>query len=95
MSSITIHDLDHELDRKLTEEAHRSKKSKNQTVKDFLARALGMRVDGRYADDYREFCGLWSEDELKAFNKLQAENSKIDAHFGEIDDLLRVAMGSS
>jgi hypothetical protein len=94
MSSITIHDLDHELDRKLTEEARRSKKSKNQTVKDFLARAVGMQVHGRYSDDYREFCGLWDADELKAFNNLQSDNSKIDAHFGEIDGLLRVAMGS-
>jgi ABC-type phosphate/phosphonate transport system substrate-binding protein len=79
MSSITIHDLDHELDRKLTEEARRSRKSKNQVVKDFLARALGMQVHGRYSDDYGEFCGRWSEDELKTFNRLQAENSKIDA----------------
>lgn len=79
MSSMTIHDLDLDLDRKLTEEARRSRKSKNQIVKDFLARALGMQVHGRYSDDYREFCGLWSENELNAFNKLQAENSKIDA----------------
>jgi hypothetical protein len=48
-------------------------------VKDFLARALGIPVHGRYSDDYREFCGLWSEDELIVFNKLQMENSKIDA----------------
>jgi len=79
MSSITIHNLDLNLDQKLTEEARRSRKSKNQIVKEFLARALGMPVRGRYSDDYREFCGLWNADELKAFNKLQEENSAIDA----------------
>ncbi len=78
MSSITIHDLDHELDRKLSEEAQRSKKSKNQLIKDFLARALGLPTQGRYSDDYREFCGLWSAADLRAFNRIQAENSRID-----------------
>lgn len=41
--------------------------------------ALGMRVDGRYADDYREFCGLWSAGDLAAFNATQTENSSVDA----------------
>lgn len=79
MSSITIHALDADLDRRLSEEARRSKKSKNQLVKGLLTRSLGMPVDGRYADDYREFCGLWSAGELAAFNGSQAENSSIDA----------------
>jgi ABC-type phosphate/phosphonate transport system substrate-binding protein len=79
MSSITIHALDSELDQRLTEEARSRKKSKNQLVKELLARSLGMRVDGRYADDYREFCGLWSAGELAAFNTTQTENSRVDA----------------
>jgi len=79
MSSITIHALDSSLDLRLTEEARSRKKSKNQLVKELLARSLGMRVDGRYADDYREFCGLWSAGELAAFNATQTENSSVDA----------------
>jgi len=78
MSSITIHALDHNLDQRLSLEAKRSKKSKNQLVKDLLARSLGMSVDGKYADDYREFCGLWSASEFAAFNASQAENSRVD-----------------
>ena len=81
MSSFTIHALDHNLDQRLSLEAKRSRKSKNQFVKDILARSLGMPVDGKYTDDYREFCGLWSAAEMAAFNASQAENSRVD--FGD------------
>jgi len=43
-----------------------------------VPRSLGMPVDGKYADDYREFCGLWSAAEFIAFNASLAENSRID-----------------
>jgi len=78
MSSITIHELDPILDRRLTEEAKRSRKSKNQFIKETLSRSLGLPVSGRYADDYREFCGLWSPAERDAFDSFQAENARID-----------------
>ncbi|PKL07860.1 MAG: hypothetical protein CVV51_11955 [Spirochaetae bacterium HGW-Spirochaetae-7] len=79
MGSITIHALDHNLDLRLSEEARRSKKSKNQMVKDLLARSLGMSVECKFADDYREFCGLWSTDDLAAFTTSQTDNSRVDA----------------
>jgi len=79
MGSITIHALDAGLDRRLSEEARRSKRSKNQLVKDLLSRSLGMPVGGVFADDYREFCGLWTAADLAAFNSTQAENSIVDA----------------
>ncbi len=78
MSSITIHAMDADLEQRLTEEARLRKKSKNQLVKDLLAGSLGMRVQGKFADDYREFCGLWSAQDLVAFNVLQAGNSEVD-----------------
>ncbi len=78
MGSITIHAMDEGLDRRLAEEARRGKKSKNQLVKELLARSLGLRSESRYADDYREFCGLWSAEEAAAFNAAQADNSRID-----------------
>lgn len=78
MSSITIHAPDPILDRRLAEEAMRCGKSKNQMVKDLLARALGLPVEGRHTDDYCEFCGLWSVEERAAFDALQAGNSRVD-----------------
>ena len=78
MGSFTIHHLDAELDLKLTQEAKRAKKSKNQLIKELLARSLGMPEGEVYADEYREFCGLWSSTEKEAFDALQEKNSSID-----------------
>jgi hypothetical protein len=63
VGSITIHELEEALDTRLTQEARRTKTSKNQMVKDLLSRSLGLRIDGAFADDYREFwewerCGV-------------------------------------
>jgi hypothetical protein len=79
MGSITIHTLDTELDLRLTEEARRRKTSKNRLVKELLARSLGMPARGYFADDYREFCGVWTPDERAAFEKHQADNARVDA----------------
>jgi hypothetical protein len=78
MSSITIHNLDAELDRKLTDEARRRKKSKNQLIKDLLAKDMGLRVEGRYSDDYQDFCGLWKQEDLEEFNRVQEANARVD-----------------
>jgi hypothetical protein len=78
MSSITIHALDNALDIRLTEEARSAKKSKNQLIKDLLSWSLGLRTDGAFTDDYREFCGLWNEAEYALFQSSQADNSRVD-----------------
>ncbi len=79
MSSITIHELDTVLDRRLSEEAKRNQISKNQFIKETLSRALGLPVSGRFVDEYREFCGVWTSVEQDTFNSFQAENVQIDA----------------
>ncbi len=78
MSSITIHDLDRDLDRRLSDEAKRRKTSKNRLVKELLAASLGLPVSGRYGDDYREFCGLWTAEEAAEFDVNQAGNRRVD-----------------
>jgi hypothetical protein len=78
MASITIHSLETDLDLRLTEEARRAKKSKNQLVKELLSRSLGLRTDDSFADDYREFCGLWNREEYETFLASQLDNSRID-----------------
>lgn len=78
MSSITIHNMDAELDRRLSDEAKRRKTSKNRLVKELLADSLGLPLSGRYSDDYREFCGLWTAEDLLEFNTAQADNRRID-----------------
>ena len=78
MSSITIHNIDKELDLKLTQTAKEERISKNKLIKNILARASGLPVDGAGADDYREFCGLWSDEETDEFDHVQLENSRVD-----------------
>lgn len=79
MGSITIHALDEALDLRLSQEARSAKKSKNRLVKDLLAQSLGLKIEGAFSDDYREFCGIWSDAEHEAFLASQADNSRIDA----------------
>ena len=78
MSSFTVHEVDSELDRRLTEEARRRNTSKNRLVKEILARALGLSAESKRPDDYQEFCGVWSAQEFAEFSSGQAENSTID-----------------
>lgn len=73
----TLHDIDPDLDRKLTERARRENLSKNQLVKRILARAMGMSKP-ETADDYREFLGQWSAREKAAFDRRQAHNERVD-----------------
>ena len=78
MSSITIHDIDSEPDKRLTEEAKRRKTSKNRLIKELLARTMGLPFEGRLSDDFHEFCGIWSAEEHEELSAQQAGNSRVD-----------------
>ena len=69
MSSMTMHGIEAQLDRRLREEAAATGLSLNQTLKKMLASAVGLNgqpVDHR--KDYLEFFGSWSDDDVAAFN---------------------------
>ncbi|MFW5785917.1 MAG: hypothetical protein ACOCYC_01620 [bacterium] len=78
MGSFTIHSVDDELNRRLSEEAARRRTSKNRLVKEILERSLGLRTGGKLHDDYREFCGVWSDEERRAFDARQKDNAQVD-----------------
>jgi hypothetical protein len=78
MSSITIHEIDPVLDRRLSSVAKERGKSKNLLVKELLASSLGLSSQGKYEDDYREFCGLWSREEAEEFESCVADNAVVD-----------------
>jgi hypothetical protein len=78
MSSITIHEIDPVLDRRLSSVAKERGKSKNLLVKELLASALGLAVQGKYTDDYREFCGLWTREEAEQFESAVVDNAVVD-----------------
>ena len=78
MGGLTIHGIDAALDRRLSEEAKRRHTSKNRLVKELLAAALGVPVEGEYRDDYGAFCGLWTGEERAAFEGRLRDNSTVD-----------------
>lgn len=78
MASITIHEIDEILNERLTQEARRRKKSKNQLIKEILAREMGLPVGISYADDYREFCGVWTAAETAEFSATATDGRRID-----------------
>lgn len=78
MSSITIHDIEDALNEKLTIEARQRQVSKNALIKQLLAEKMGLPIQGSYADDYREFVGLWTAEERVAFEKSQVKNDSVD-----------------
>jgi len=78
MGSITIHSIDPELNRRLATMAKKEDKSKNQLIKEILARSAGLPVQTGYSDEYREFCGLWTHEEYREFTASQESNSRID-----------------
>ena len=81
MKSITIHNLDDPLERRIMERAKKDGKSLNKTIKTLLSEALGIRQkkkpDNR--EEFADLCGAWSKAEAKAFMKAAADFEKIDA----------------
>lgn len=76
--AFTVHGMDQELEVKLTQRAKREGISRNQLVKQLLARAMGYSDMNSEDDDYQEFLGCWTQEEKDAFDKVQLENQRID-----------------
>lgn len=73
----TVHGIDRELDKRLTDRARNERISKNQLVKTLLARAMGLASTDRENDDYREFLGLWTQAERNSFDQVQTDNERV------------------
>lgn len=79
MSSMTIHSIDASIDQRLSEEATQRGMSKNQLVKNILAGALGLKVNGAYQNDWNEFSGCWSVAERAEFEAHLSAERVVDA----------------
>jgi plasmid stability protein len=78
MKSITVHGVSEEAAKLLRKRAKGTGRSVNKVMKELIDRSLGLepgKKDNRAA--FVEFCGVWTEEEAKAF---------LDA----IDDLERI-----
>ena len=79
MSSMTMHGIAPDLDRRLREEAAEKGLSLNQTLKKLLASSVGLgsaAVD--YRQDYAEFFGVWSKEDEAVFNAAVSSCNRID-----------------
>ena len=71
MKSITIHGIDDPLAELIKSEARSEGLSINKTVKKLLEESLGIkpRSRGKFRSDFEEFCGMWTESDLKEFEE--------------------------
>lgn len=71
MKSITVHGIDEITSKQLSTASEKMGLSLNKTIKKLLQEALGIKPAEYIArrDDFKEFCGLWDEEDLKNFQK--------------------------
>lgn len=81
MTTLTIHALGTTLSHKLKAYAAEQQKSLNQSVKELLAIALGITAPRKrdHRDEFMELCGVWSDKEVREFQKNTACFSEIEA----------------
>jgi len=80
MKSLTIHALDDQLARQIKYRAQELSISMNELVKRILAEGLGIKTPTvpPHQADFERYCGTWSADETKAFEKRVADTGKVD-----------------
>lgn len=82
MKSMTIHKIDDLLLEAIKERAEAKGESLNATIKDLLARAVGLegnQENPARSSGYRRFLGRWTADEAAAFERATADFERIDA----------------
>jgi hypothetical protein len=80
MKSITIHGVDDPLAGLIKSKAQSDGLSVNQTIKNILETALGVKPrkdNGKHAD-FEEFCGIWTETDLAEFKENTKALRKVD-----------------
>jgi plasmid stability protein len=77
MKSISVHQLDEELARKLEQRAEEQNQSLNRTIKQLLRQALGLERTKKNGVDFSDLCGVWSKDELLQFESQTAELNEV------------------
>jgi len=80
MKSITIHGLDHQLDKLIRKRAKKHGISLNKTIKNLLDESLGIKKlpDYDHSEDFMDMFGTWSEEDKKKFDKSISDLEKID-----------------
>lgn len=77
---MTIHGIDSQLAELIKSKAESEGLSINKTIKKILETALGVKPQPpqKNIDDFKEFCGVWNDDELKAFEEKISDIRSVD-----------------
>jgi hypothetical protein len=80
MKSMTVHGIDKQLAELIKSKAESEGLSINKTIKQLLETALGIkpRPPQKNLNDFKEFCGIWTEADLKEFEENTSDTSAID-----------------
>jgi len=80
MHSITIHDVDPSLWELVKEKAKNDDQSLNKTIKGLLEQALGVKKvkNNNKRNEFKKFCGIWTDAETKEFNLAAKDFDTID-----------------
>ena len=78
MSSITLHNLDKEMEQKIRERAREHHTSLNQTIKNILREALKLDKPDALKADFSDLAGTMTEAEACEFEEATMSFSKID-----------------
>lgn len=80
MKSITIHGIDKNLEKMINARARAEGLSINKTVKKLLEESLGIKPaqTAKHRDDFKEFCGFWSKNDLVEFEAETEDTRKIN-----------------
>jgi len=78
MKSITIHGIDTELDKKITEKSHEFGLSQNKTVKYLLQNTLLVDQKASKRESFADLFGKWTPKERDAFDERIKGFERID-----------------
>lgn len=80
MKSITIHGVDKQLAELIKSRAESEGLSVNKTIKKLLETSLGIKpqADKKNLNDFKEFCGLWTDEDLTEFQEKTSDMRKIN-----------------
>lgn len=79
MSSITIHNIDNDLDISIRKKAIEDNESLNKTIQKLLRKSLGLiNKPNDHKSDFMDLFGKWSKEDLEQFEKAVSEFETID-----------------
>jgi predicted transcriptional regulator len=79
MKSITIHQIDDDINKKISQLAREKKMSLNKTIKYLLRKALNLESNAREVrkKELSKFLGVWNKSDLNSFKKATADFEKV------------------